>query len=317
MTPSRRSDPPPILPIGTKIVTRVALRNADGIETRPAGNVAVIVRSPSDPQHRYRIRFADDEVVTLRRHEMDVFARHQDDAIRGDDHGEVNDDYFNFVIYRCIVGSRAYGLDDEASDVDVRGIYLPPARLHWSLTGVPDSIERDDADECYWELERFVVLALKANPNILECLYTPLVEHATEVAKELLDIRSSFLSRFIHKTYNGYVLSQFKKLQRSRENGHEPNWKHAMHLLRLLLSGAGALETGSLRIDVGVHRDRLREVKRGDVAWEDVDAWRIELQRGFDERLRDSPLPERPDYRQANDFVIRARRSMVEEDENS
>ena len=35
-----------------------------------------------------------------------------------------------------MVGSRAFGLDNEASDTDLRGIYLPPARAHGSLYGV-------------------------------------------------------------------------------------------------------------------------------------------------------------------------------------
>ncbi|NJN16643.1 MAG: hypothetical protein HC822_10400 [Oscillochloris sp.] len=33
------------------------------------------------------------------------------------------------MIYRYLVGSRAYGLDDGASDMNRRGLYLPPARL--------------------------------------------------------------------------------------------------------------------------------------------------------------------------------------------
>jgi predicted nucleotidyltransferase len=75
--------------------------------------------------------------------------------------------------------ARAYGLDSATSDTDRRGIYLPPARLHWSLAGVPEQIEDKDAEECYWELQKFLVLALKANPNVLECLYTPMVERTT------------------------------------------------------------------------------------------------------------------------------------------
>ena len=41
--------------------------------------------------------------------------------------------------FRCVVGSRAYGLHGADSDVDRRGIYLPPADLHWSLYGVPET----------------------------------------------------------------------------------------------------------------------------------------------------------------------------------
>ena len=88
-------------------------------------------------------------------------------------------DFSDFGILRCIIGSRAYGLDQTGSDTDRRGIYLPPAELHWSLTGVPEQIEKPATEECYWELQKFMTLALKANPNVLECLYTPLVEWTT------------------------------------------------------------------------------------------------------------------------------------------
>ena len=111
------------------------------------------------------------------------------------------------------MGSRAYGLAHEGSDVDVRGVYLPPAELHWSLYGVPEQLEDRDAEVVFWEMQKFVVLALKANPNILECLYTPLVEHVSPVARELLEERHRFLSRVVYQTYNGYVMSQFKRLE--------------------------------------------------------------------------------------------------------
>ena len=71
-------------------------------------------------------------------------------------------------------------------------------------------------------------MALKANPNILECLHTPLVEHATPLAEELLADRQRASSpSSIYQTYNGYVMSQFKKLEqdlraRARSSGNTP-----------------------------------------------------------------------------------------------
>src|SRR5205807_493526 len=150
-------------------------------------------------------------------------------------------DLYQRVIYRCVIGSQAYGLADTASDVDRRGIYLPTADLHWSLYGVPEQLENDPMQEAYWEIQKFLVLALKANPNILECLYTPLVEKATPLAEELLGMKSVFLSRLVYQTYNGYVLSQFKKMQADLRNQGQVKWKHVMHLIRLLLSGIGVL----------------------------------------------------------------------------
>jgi hypothetical protein len=90
---------------------------------------------------------------------------------------------------------------------------LPPATLHWSLRGIPEQLDNKQTEECYWEIQKFLTLALKANPTILECLYTPLVETATPLAEELLSMRECFLSQLVYQTYNGYVMSQFKKLE--------------------------------------------------------------------------------------------------------
>ena len=300
---------PQILPVGTQVVTQVAVRDPEGQELRPAGGVGVIVHAPMDVGHRYRIRFADGETVMMRRHELDVLSWHKDVAL-GNQQGT---DLFSHVIYRCIVGSRAFGLAEEGSDIDTRGIFLPPARLHWSLTGVPEVIEKPERDECYWELYRFLVLALKANPSILECLFTPRVEHCTPIAQQLLDMRTCFLSRFIHKTYNGYVLSQFKRLKKTLDGEGVIKWKHAMHLIRLLLSATEALKTGELRLDVGENRARLLAIKHGEMPWDEIDAWRLSLQRDFDASVGQSPLPERPDYERVNTFLLDARCQMVEE----
>ena len=69
------------------------------------------------------------------------------------------------------------------------------------------------------------------------CLHTPLVEHATPLAQELLAARQRFLSKLIYQTYNGYVMSQFKKLEQDLRARGEIKWKRAMHLMRPLLSG--------------------------------------------------------------------------------
>ena len=162
-------------------------------------------------------------------------------------------DLRQYVVYRCIVGSRAYGLDDADSDIDRRGFYLPPAELQWSLDGAPEQLEDPDAQESYWEAQKFVTLALKANPNILECLYSPLVEHGSPLARELLEIRDKLLSKLVYQTYNGYASSQFKKLQAGLRNNGAIKWKHVMHLLRLLLAGVTVLEEGHVPVHVGPH----------------------------------------------------------------
>jgi predicted nucleotidyltransferase len=216
------------------------------------------------------------------------------------------------VIYRCVIGSRAYGLDHGESDTDRRGIYVPPASLHWSLYGVPEQLENDPSQEVYWEIQKFLVLALKANPNVLECLFTPLVELVTPLAEELLAMRTVFLSRMVYQTYNGYVMSQFKRMQAHIRNHGEVKWKHVMHLIRLLISGTTVLQEGFVPVRVEAYRERLLAIKRGETPWEEVDRWRQSLHEEFNAAYRRTSLPERPDYEKANRFLLKVRRWAAE-----
>jgi predicted nucleotidyltransferase len=273
----------------------------------PQGSVGVIVCVPVDSSHSYRVRFADGSEASFRRAAITILKQLQKDSREPADPAPLLD----YVIYRCVVGSRAYGLDDEQSDTDYRGIYLPPSDLHWALGGVPGQLERVETEECYWELEKFLVLALKANPNILECLYTPLVTLTTPLADELLGMKSVFLSRLLFQTYNGYVLSQFKKLERDLRQQQTLKWKHVMHLIRLLLSGIAALQEGAIPVRIGKNRDRLLAIRQGEVEWAAVNQWRLSLHKEFEQAYASTPLPERPDYQRANAFLLKARRSMV------
>ena len=287
------------------------IKDSNGEVVAPSGAVGEIVKAPDDGTHSYRIRFPSGVEAALQRHDLTIRKQYQHSAAQPDD--DPLDDYnlYDFVIYRCIVGSRAFGLDTDESDTDRRGIYLPPADLQWSLFGLPEQLENDAAQECYWELRKFLILALKANPNILECLWTPLVETATPIAEELLAMRESFLSKLVYQTYNGYVMSQFKKLEQDLRNQGAIKWKHAMHLIRLLMSGVTALKDGCVTVNVGQQRAFLLSIKRGEMSWEEVNMLRLSLHKDFDAALASTKLPERPDYKHVNDFLIRARLAMV------
>jgi hypothetical protein len=58
-------------------------------------------------------------------------------------------DLEQFIIYRCVVGSRAYGLDNDDSDTERRLIYPGPAQLQWSLFGAPEKFEDNASQSCY------------------------------------------------------------------------------------------------------------------------------------------------------------------------
>lgn len=134
----------------------------------------------------------------------------------------------------------------------------------------------------------------------------------TPVAQALLDIRGAFLSRLVYQTYGGYVMGQFKRLEADRRNHGDTRPKHVMHLLRLLLSGIHVLNTGEVLVDVGEYREKLLAVKSGELGWEEIQRWRLELHRTFDGAYARTRLPERPDYAQAEAWLIGARQAALE-----
>lgn len=303
-----------IFSVGTQVVTLRDIVGPNGRTLHPRGSVGVVVGVPRDLEHSYRVRFPDGVETALKSRELTLLARYKEGEIGDSKIAAGRCDLFQRVLYRCVTGSRAYGLEDDLSDTDYRGIYLPPAELQWSLYGVPEQLECEETQEAYWELQKFLVLALKANPNVLECLYTPLVEKTTPLADELLEMRSVFLSRLVYQTYNGYVMSQFKKMQADIRNQGQVKWKHVMHLIRLLISGIHVLREGFVPVRVDKHRDDLLAIKRGEMPWEETEKWRLRLHAEFETALGETKLPERPDYEQANDFLVKARRAAMSEE---
>jgi hypothetical protein len=311
------SHEPDNISAGTQVVALVGICGPNGSLVHPRGAVGVVTRTPAGTENHFLVRFPDGFEKSLTRPQLEVLKHFKDRLVSGPSPSTSQEpsaqsfDLEQFILYPCVMGSQAYGLDSEESDIDRRGIYLAPAELQWSLFGAPEQFEDNAAQACYWELQKFLIMALRANPNILECLYSPMVEKTTPLADELLSIRQGFLSQMIFQTFNGYALSQFKKIEQDLRNQGEVRWKHAMHLLRLLITGAAALRERRVPVRVEAHRDRLLAVKTGSLPWPEVDAWRRDLHRDFERALAETNLPERPDYEAANRLLIKARSTQV------
>lgn len=215
------------------------------------------------------------------------------------------------TIYSCVMGSRAFGLATEDSDTDRRGVFVAPTPLFWRFEKPPTHVDGPGEERFSWELERFCELALRANPNVLECLHSPLVELVDATGRELLSLRGAFLSHRVHESFARYALGQRRKLVADVRTHGAPRWKHAMHLLRLLMCAGDLLRTGELTIDVGDRREALLAVKRGEVSWAEVEAWMARLGAETDEWSHRTPLPAEPDRRRVEDFLVRTRRASA------
>lgn len=178
---------------GTQVVSLVEVRGANNSLVHPRGAVGVVTRTPAGEEKHYLVRFPDgfefslqlDQLEVLKHFEArpgvaDVSRLGSTPARIGDQSGLTSAatpsgdfDLESFIIYRCVVGSRAYGLDHDDSDTDRRGVYLAPADLQWSLFGAPEQFE-DNAETKlperpdYEAANRFLVKARAATARNYE-----------------------------------------------------------------------------------------------------------------------------------------------------
>lgn len=116
----------------------------------------------------------------------------------------------DLILYECIAGSKAYGLDLPTSDTDIRGVFLMPKERFYGLNQI-EQVSDQTNDQIYYELGRFFELLLKNNPNILELLSMPpdkiLYKHPL---MERIDL-ALFISKKCKHTFGGYAFAQIKK----------------------------------------------------------------------------------------------------------
>ena len=115
-----------------------------------------------------------------------------------------------WLIFECITGSKAYGLDTAKSDTDIRGVYVVPKELFYSLE-YPEQVSNETNDIVYYELRRFMELLSKNNPNIMEMLAVP--EQCILYRHPVMDKLKPgiFLSKLCEKTFANYAFTQIKK----------------------------------------------------------------------------------------------------------
>ena len=95
-----------VIPAGTQVVLKAAKVLPGGERFKPSGSVGIVLECPRDNQHPYLVRFTDDETVTAYFDELALRRREVEDEL-----GEVVEDNMRpWIIYRCQVGSKAFGL---------------------------------------------------------------------------------------------------------------------------------------------------------------------------------------------------------------
>jgi len=114
------------------------------------------------------------------------------------------------LVFEAITGSKAYGLDTAQSDTDIRGIFILPKDMYYSLEYTAQ-VSNETNDIVYYELKRFMELLSKNNPTMLEMLNIP--EQFILYKNPIMNRHHTgmFLSKLCEKTFANYAYAQIKK----------------------------------------------------------------------------------------------------------
>ncbi len=201
------------LPNGTEVTTRVDMMV--GERKVPAGATGRVSNSDGD---RVSVRlvgigeatYVRDQLVPARAGQL-RFARYRHaawSALR------------DTCIVETVVGSRAWGLADEGSDTDVRGVFVLPFSWTIGLVDAPGDLVSTDGSATFWELGKAARQAIKADPNTLETLFVASATPCDELGEWLLAERDAFASTEIYGSFGRYALSQLNRLRQSARLAH-------------------------------------------------------------------------------------------------
>lgn len=202
------------LPAGTEITTRVD-REFEGV-FRPQGVVGRVVATVSASgadRDLLEVVFLDGKKGRYLRQEL---VPRKLGVVRYAQRREASWQALRpCVVLEARVGSRAWGLANEHSDEDHRGVFALPFPWTTGLVDPPLDLVSLDGSATYWELGKAIRQALRADPNTLEMLF------ADPVAKDpigaaLIECREAFLSKEIYGSFGRYALSQLDRLEHNQ-----------------------------------------------------------------------------------------------------
>jgi uncharacterized protein len=231
------------------------------------------------------------------------------------------------VQYETIMGSVAYGVSSDTSDVDVYGFAVPPREdifphLRGEILGFGRQAKRfeqfqehhirdGDAlaghgrtyDLAIFGIVKFFQLAMENNPNIIDSLFTPAncVLHSTRVGNLVREGRRLFLHKGAWPKFKGYAYSQLHKLAIKEPQGkraelvaaHGYDTKFAYHVVRLL----GEVEQILLEGDIDLQRnhEQLKAIRRGEWTEERLRKWAADKESELERLYTESQLRATPD----------------------
>jgi predicted nucleotidyltransferase len=236
------------------------------------------------------------------------------------------------IQYETMMGSVAYGVSTDYSDLDVYGFCIPPKHIifphvngfiqgfgtkpevfeQYQQHHVLDKDSGKEYDFSIYNIVRYFQLCLENNPNMIDSLYTPqfCVQHSTRIGNMVREHRDLFLHKGSWYKYKGYAYSQLHKLKNKAPEGKRKELvdkfgydvKFGYHVVRLLLEAQMILEEGTL--DLQRHNEHLKAIRRGDVSEKDLRKWASDKESQLEKVYHSSKLQHSPDEEKIKQLLL-------------
>lgn len=227
--------------------------------------------------------------------------------------------------YLTIMGSQAYGVSTDDSDLDVYGFCLPPKDLvfphlageipgfgkqiqrfeQWQEHHVQDPNKSVEYDFSVYSIVKYFQLCMENNPNMIDSMFTPrnCVVHSTNVSEMVRENRRMFLHKGCWHKFKGYAYASMSKIRNKVNYSNEKraidvekygySLKYAYHIVRLLNEVEQILVEWDL--DLQRNREQLKDIRRGEWTLNQIERYFEEKERALEATYAASTLPHSPD----------------------
>jgi uncharacterized protein len=236
--------------------------------------------------------------------------------------------------YETIMGSFAYAVSSDTSDIDIYGFCIPPKdmvfpHLRGEILGsgsqtnrfeqfqqhhVIEKDTRKEYDLNIYSIIKYFQLAMENNPNMIDSLFTPenCVLHATKLARHIRDNRRKFLHKGAWHKFKGYAFGQMHKMKIKNPDPESKRYesiqkygydvKFAYHVVRLLNEVEQILIEHDL--DLTRNNEQLKSIRRGEWTIQQIEEYFTSKENGLEKAYLESTLQHKPNEQEIKSLLL-------------
>jgi predicted nucleotidyltransferase len=240
----------------------------------------------------------------------------------------------NNVHYEVLMGSVAYGVSSDTSDMDVYGFCIPPKHLvfphldgeilgfgrnkkrfdQYQQHHIKDPGSRKEYDITIYSIVKYFSLCMENNPNMIDSLFVPrrCILHSSQIGEYVRENRLVFLHKGSWHKFKGYAYSQLHKMRTKKPDEsskrydsiqeHGYDLKFAYHIVRLLNEIEQILTEHDLNLER--NREQLKSIRRGEWSREQIEEYFEKKEKELETVYTNSSLQHSPDEEKIKTILL-------------